>query len=376
MKKAKRSSYLWRSLQLLNNILLKGRYNFEFDLMDVRSQNMPLAKRFNLLRAGLNLFTMKMSPWSWPLYMQVELTNYCNLKCKTCPTGNGTLGRKPAAIDLALFESFVNEVSPYLLTMSLFAWGESLLHPQLAEILRLTQNRGVTTFLSTNGQNLDDPQVQKALIEYPPSYLIVAIDGITDQTNAAYRTGAKLAPALKGVRNLAQIKQDRSQQYPILHHRYIIMKHNEHEVSQLPQFSAENGFDLLTLRTLSIIDTPDQISHKKLIPDNQIYRAYDYKDDKLINRTDFICEKPFVNPSLLVDGTVVACCQDFNGKYPLGTIADGSSFADVWWSKKANSLRNTMHKNPERFSMCFNCPYRDRPVNTTSIQRFDLKKYG
>ncbi len=57
----------------------------------------------------------------------------------------------------------MNEVGPYLLTTSLWGWGESLLHPKLADILRITQNRGVTTFLSINGQNLDYEKVLEVL---------------------------------------------------------------------------------------------------------------------------------------------------------------------------------------------------------------------
>ena len=41
---------------------------------------------------------------------------------------------------------------------------------------------------------------------HPPTYLIVAIDGLTDETNSVYQ-GARLAPALEGVRALADWKE-------------------------------------------------------------------------------------------------------------------------------------------------------------------------
>ena len=83
-------------------------------------------------------------------------------------------------------------MAPYLLTASLWAWGEPLLHPRLKEILRAARKHDVVTLLSTNGQCLDNDRVLEALIEEPPAYLILAIDGLTDQTNSAYRVGARL----------------------------------------------------------------------------------------------------------------------------------------------------------------------------------------
>jgi radical SAM protein with 4Fe4S-binding SPASM domain len=367
--------YLRRAPKLSWNILFRGRYNFTYDLMPISTPHMPVMKRLNLLKTGANLIYRRGNAWGWPVHVHVELTNYCNLKCRVCPTGTGRLRRRPAAMDPALFERLMNEAGPYLLTTSLWGWGESLLHPQLTDMLRLTQNRGVTTFLSTNGQNLDDEKVLQALISYPPTYLIVCIDGLTDETNSVFRVGAKLEPVLTGVRQLAQMKRKKGSHLPILHLQYIVMKHNEHEVPQLPQFAAANRFDQLTTRTLVIIDAPDDVHHD-LIPDDEGFRAYGYRDNKRISRTDFICEKAFIFPAVFADGTVVACDQDCNAQQPYGSLADGSSFADIWWSKRANEIRRTIRNNPDSFSFCRNCPFRDRPVGACSIQYVDLHRQG
>jgi len=373
VRTGERRSYLKRAPQLCNDILVRCRYDFTYDLMPIHARRMPLPKRLNLLRAGANLVHRRLHPWSWPINMAIELTNYCNLKCKVCPTGTGTLKRQPAAMDAALFERLMDEVGPYMLTASLWGWGEPLLHPQLADILRLAQNRGVTTFLSTNGQNLDDEKVLKALVSYPPTFLIVALDGITDEANSLFRVGAKLTPALSGVRRLAQMKAQAGSELPILHLRFIAMKHNEHELSQLPKFATENQFDTLTIRTLAIIDAPDD-THLDLIPSDESYQAYSYENNKRISRTDFICEKAFTFPAVFADGTVVACDQDYNAQQPYGSLAGDASFADIWRSRQAAEIRRTIRDNPENFSFCRNCPFRDRPVGPMSAEYYDLRK--
>ena len=373
MRSKDRWNYFRQAPKLSWDILVRGCYNFTYDLMPAHTLHMPMWKRLNLLKTGANLIYRRPHTWTWPVHIHTELTNYCDLKCKVCPTGIGTLDRQPAAIDPALFERLMNEIGPYLLTTSLWGWGEPLLHPQLDDILRITQNRGVITFLSTNGQNFNDEKVLQALIKYPPTYLIVCIDGITDETNSAFRVGAKLAPVLTGVRRLAQMKREKGLQLPILHFRYIVMKHNEHELPQLTEFAAENQFDMLTIRTLSIIDAPENI-HDELMPTEEELRAYGYRDSKRISRTDFICEKAFIFPAVFADGTVIACDQDYNAQQPYGSLADGSSFADIWWSKRAAEVRRTIRDKPDSFSFCKNCPFKDRPVSTCSIEYLDLRK--
>jgi radical SAM protein with 4Fe4S-binding SPASM domain len=375
MRLQQRWNYFKKSPKLFYDIVFRGRYNFQFDLMDINVNNMTLAKRFNLLKTGANLVYRKLQPWGWPIHMQVEFTNYCNLRCTICPTGTSILNRKPNAMSPALLKKLLDEVGPYLITLSLWGWGESLLHPNLADMLRIVQNRGITTFVSTNGQNLDNPDVVQALIDYPPTYLIVALDGLTDKTNSVYRVGAKLAPALNGVRKIAELKKQRGQKYPILHHRFIVMKHNEHELPLLHQFGTDNGFDMVTIRTLSIIDTPNDIPHQQLVPQNQNLRAYKYKSEERIIRKDFICEEAFVFPTVFADGTVVPCDQDSSARHPYGSLADGSSFAAIWRSKRATEIRKVIRNNPQKYTSCRNCPFKDRPVTDCSIQRIDIRPY-
>ena len=151
------------------------------------------------------------------------------------------------------------------------------------------------------------------------------------------------------------------------------MKHNEHELPRLPEFAAQNHFDILTIRTLSIIDAPEE-THDTLKPEDERYKAYGYRDQERISRTDFICEKAFIFPAVFADGTVVACDQDCNAQQPYGRLVDGASFADVWQNSRALKIRRTIREHPEKFSFCQNCPFKDRPVSTCSIQYFDLHR--
>lgn len=362
---------LAQSPKMLWNLLFRARYDFTFDLMPIHLSGMPLNKRLNLLNACLNFAYRRLNPWSWPVHMQIELTNYCNLKCPVCPVGIGAINRKPLSMDTDMFEKLMNEVGSYLLTTSLFAWGEPLLHPQLANILRIAHKHTVSTILSTNGQNLDDKKVINAIINQPPTYLIVAIDGMTNETNSRYRVGARLEPVLEGVHKIAKLKRQEGFHFPILHMRYMVMKHNQHELPRVQEFATKNFFDLLTIRTLSVIDSPET-PHQELIPDIKEYRAYEYSGENRIHRNDFICQHAFSFPTVLADGTIIVCEQDYNAQKPYGKLTNNISFGDIWFSKRAVEIRKTVKKNHNSLSFCRNCPYADRDISTCSVLALDL----
>ena len=370
-----RSRIRWRYLARAPRILwhaLRGRYDFTFDLMPMQARAMSWRKRRNLLKCGLNLVRRRAVPWTWPLHMQVELVNYCNLRCPVCPTGAGRLARPPAAMDMALYRDLMREAGPRLLTLSLWAWGEPLLHPQFAEAVRVAREYGVNPLLSTNGQNLSDESVLEGLVEAPPTYLIVALDGLTEETYSLNRPGAKLAPVLEGVRRLVELRKQRGQDLPILHMRYIVTRHNQHEVARLRPFALEHEFDYLSVRSLVIIDD-DESEHRARVPDDGRYRAYEYEGDARVRRQDYVCQHAFVYPAVFVDGTVVACDQDYNARHAYGRIGPDGSFADVWFGARAADVRRTIRDARETFTFCANCPLADCPTNSATIESHDLR---
>lgn len=373
MRSSTRWRYLAGSIRLLWNVLLRGRYDFTFDLMPMQVRGMPLKKRLNLLASGLNLFFRRLVPWTWPIRLQIELVNYCNLRCPICPIGTGDLDRPPTKMDLDFYEKIMEEVGPYLVTVILWAWGEPLLHPQFPEAVRIAAKHGVPVLVSTNGQNLNKDRVLEGLIEAPPTYLIVAIDGLTNRTHALNRPGAQLERAVEGVRRLAEMKRERQQEYPLLHMRYIVTRHNQHEVGRVKDFAIENGFDFLSVRSLVIIDA-DESEHRARVPDLERFRAYDYDHGERVKRDDYVCQHAFLYPAVFADGTVVPCDQDFNARHAYGRIGVDGSFAEIWFGQKAAAVRKTIRSARETFSFCRNCPFADRPTGTTSVEALDLRE--
>ena len=370
MRSYERINSLVRSPLTLERILFEGRYDYVYDLMPFGVRGMSPEKRLNLLRAGGNFVRRRARAWSLPLHLHVELTNYCDLQCPVCPTGLRSVKRKPRAFDTGMFARLMDEVGPFLLTMSLWGWGEPLLHPQLREMLRIAAQFPVQSLLSTNGQTLNKEKVIHALVDFPPAHLIVAIDGLTDATNGVFRVGARLAPVLAGVRRLAEIKKQKGMVFPILHMRHIVMQHNEHEIGRVAGFARESGFDFLSIRSLFNTGVAEE-THRALVPESSDLRAYKYDGDERVKPSGFICQQPFWFPTVLADGTVVACEQDYDAQQPMGTLAD-SAFVDIWRGEQAARVRTIIRDTPQAVSFCSTCPYEGRTTCHFSIQAAGL----
>jgi radical SAM protein with 4Fe4S-binding SPASM domain len=369
-----RARALARGPLLAWRIAAGGLYDFVYDLMPFRFVGMSAARRVNLLRAGLNLICPTPTPWNMPLHIQLELGNVCSLRCPVCPTGLGELQREPAFMDPALFERVIDEVGPYLLTASLWGWGEPLLHPALPRILAAARRHPIVTLLSTNGQQLDDPGVLEALLAYPPSHLIVAVDGVTDEANQRYRGGATLAPILEGVARLAEGKRQLRRALPVLHLRYMAMRHNEDGLPRLQAFARDAGFDMITVRTLSIVSSDSSLlRHAELEPPGGRYRPYSHDAAGIVRRPGFVCLQPYWFPSVYADGTVVGCEQDFNAEVPLGRMTDVAGFADVWRSPGAARQRRAIRDNRRREdSYCRLCQAAGRCTTDVSVDAIDI----
>lgn len=372
MREGDRLRHLARAPRALWDLLARGAYESTFDLMPYRVTDLPPRARLNLLRAALNVGYRRARPWSLPIYMQLELTSACNLRCPVCPTGNGELARPAAMIDPDLVRRVLDETGDNLLVLALWGWGEPLLHPRLREILSLAARHPAATLVSTNGQRLDRDDVLAALAEFPPAYLIVALDGLTDATNTVFRRGARLAPALAGVRRLAELRRQRGTSAPVLHMRFIAMKHNEHEIPHVREFAADHAFDFVSIRTLSVAGH-DEAVHASLVPSGERYRPYRYEAGRRVPRHDYVCQIAFLLPTVMADGTVVSCDQDFNALQPYGTVANGASFREVWFGERAAEVRRLIRAHAACLDHCSRCPYADREINVCSIEASSLR---
>ena len=135
-----------------------------------------------------------------PRLVQVEVTNRCDLFCRTC-----TRQKLPSYGDMK-FEDFARIVQMLgpVDRLWLAGQGESLLHPDLPRMVRLCAERGLTgTVLHTNGMNLEG-RVLEELADAGLGELRVSVDGGEAAEVEYLRDGADLARVLKNAAAFAR----------------------------------------------------------------------------------------------------------------------------------------------------------------------------
>ena len=83
----------------------------------------------------------------------IDIVGACNLACPSCPRGNYHIHPPKGIMSLNKYEKVVEKIleeSPNVSAISLFNWGEPLLHPQLQDIITIQRNKKIFSSVSTN----------------------------------------------------------------------------------------------------------------------------------------------------------------------------------------------------------------------------------
>ena len=86
-------------------------------------------------------------------YYTVDILSSCNLKCASCPHSIEETDVPKGSMTLDTFKSVFDKIvkdSPSISHISLYSWGEPLLHPYLSEIIDYVHEKNVAVALSSN----------------------------------------------------------------------------------------------------------------------------------------------------------------------------------------------------------------------------------
>ena len=98
---------------------------------------------------------------SYPHFIELELTNHCQLDCIMCPHPQMT--RPQGFMDINLLKKIIDQVRGHSKDSYLHVQGESLLHPDLIECINYVADAGIRTSLATNMMLLDKEMTHKLL---------------------------------------------------------------------------------------------------------------------------------------------------------------------------------------------------------------------
>ena len=136
---------------------------------------------------------------SFPMYLQIEHSSYCNARCIMCP--HYYLGNEGAdQLEYEIFEK-IKEWLPFVRMVGLHGFGEPFLANNLLLYLKEYRNYGIKFYMNTNLSVLP-----KGIEEYYPSFEFINIscDGATKEVFEQIRCGLKFDVFVENVKNLRE----------------------------------------------------------------------------------------------------------------------------------------------------------------------------
>jgi len=171
-------------------------------------------KLLNLLRCELDKFKRVPRPRSAPFVAVLDVTNHCNLKCPFCPTGSRRdSGRGTGFLDLSVAQRMADELGAYLVSVKLYNWGEPLLHPRIADFIRIFRKRRVFTVLSTN-LCIANTRILEDICDAGLDYLSVSVSGASQAVYEQYHAGGDIQRVLSNLRHIQAYKRPAARSAP------------------------------------------------------------------------------------------------------------------------------------------------------------------
>lgn len=305
-----------------------------------------------------------------PYVIFVDPINLCNLRCPLCATGVNEIARVRKRMDYEHFQRVIDMVAPHAYEVSLYNWGEPLLHKDIFEMVRYAKAKNLATVMSSN-LSIPHPELMERLVTSGLDELTVSIDGVTQETYSRYRVRGNLDLVLSNLRLLLERRRALGSRTPFVEWQFIVFKHNEHEMEAARRMGREIGVDLVRFIPAGLpFDAPRKRKRElgvEWFSSNPEHRYQDptqksFKNAPFLQKGGcyYLYRSLTVNPDL----GVAPCCVVYDEKYDFGRI-DGESSLDGMWNndlfRSARAQYSRVAVSPGRPTVCDGCQIFDKP---------------
>jgi MoaA/NifB/PqqE/SkfB family radical SAM enzyme len=171
-----------------------------------------------------------------------------------CREGQPGLSRK----DMSLND--FKKILPYLKhveSVVLEGWGESLLHADLLECIRLVKREGSRVGFVTSGKPLDRAYIAE-LVRAETDFIGFSLSGATAASHDSIRINSSLSDLLGHIQVFQEIKSRQKSSKPRLHIVYLLLKDNIAEVPVLIRLAHDLKIEEVVLIHIALVSTPWQ----------------------------------------------------------------------------------------------------------------------
>ncbi len=274
-------------------------------------------------------------------WINVELTNRCNLNCPLCSTGSGFNKKQRGNMDFDRYRSFMDTCSPLFDTVSFMGSGEPTMHPRFLDFVKYTAvEKNLYTTCCTNGTWIKD---FNAMVNSGLGEIHFDIEGLTSEQHRVYRRGADLDVVLNNLKLLVKTRDKEGLNHPLIYIDTLISKFNENSYEGFIKLAREIGTDGIFIRGIN----------------EDLYDSADWfpvtdKFKHVKRDGDYLCRfKNLLAGVLSWDGDIFLCCMTPHHEFPVikANVFDNDNFLE---SIDSDDFYNITIKAGE-YDFCHNC---------------------
>ena len=298
-----------------------------------------------------------------PLFVSVEPSAVCQLRCPACPVGLRNneiteLRHSDRLLKKDLWERILSQIKDSAWVVQFYFQGEPLLNKDLPLMIREAHDAGLYTIVSTNAQAMT-PELAKALVSAGLDRIIISMDGLTQESYSAYRVGGSLDQCKAALRWLQEAKDSLPFREGLglgssltIELQVLRLKSNEHEWRAFRKEYKALGADRLVFKTAQLYDY--RHGHP-LMPSEPRYRRYEQHADGLWYRKPLGkgCFRVWSGVVIAANGDVLPCCYDKDHAHAYGNLRT-ASLRDLFSGPAARTFRTqAMQETPQICQECW-----------------------
>ncbi len=298
---------------------------------------------------------------SRPVEIAIETTTVCNSLCLFC---NRQWGRKDevenqAHLEWKLFDR-ISPWFPYASRVLLGGFGEPLLHPDYAEMLRRIKRHGCYLYFYTNGISLDEA-IAEVLVNERVDNVSISQGGSDPETYLKWRGVDAYEKVIENIRGLDVIKKRRKAALPRITYNIVAVNSILPELKTIIDVAAGIGVSSISLQNM-VVQDPSLESESPWLRREEalkyVAEAQQHGREKgvalgrlnLWQSTDGDCRSLFTNFRLVREGYVMPCSFE---AFILGDL-NTQTPEEIWNGEGYRNLRRKYVEEGIR-SVCPNC---------------------
>jgi MoaA/NifB/PqqE/SkfB family radical SAM enzyme/spore coat polysaccharide biosynthesis protein SpsF (cytidylyltransferase family) len=309
------------------------------DLLDAISHH-PYLKRINrpkeeIRETGLekillfpekihSITTQSRDP-SYPISVELSLTNECNLNCEWC-SDKQLRKNRPGTLPYARFCNLVDDLAAHgTRGLVLEGGGEPTLYPRFRDAVQYAVERGLAVGLITNGVLFEYEDILPRM-----EWVRVSLDADTAEVFHRCKGKNEFHHVLENIRRMCECKGSCT-----IGIGYVVNKHNLAHLEDITLILSDYGADYLHLRP--VIDHPDlRIDHDLLYLKK--YEAGSFRvlihamnENTVTGNNGLPCIAHSVSSVITADGSVFLCgrLNIHDWCEPIGNL-NNASFHEIW----------------------------------------------